>query len=189
VGRKRDHKAEYKRRLERAFAQGLSRAQARGHARVGETPMRGSFKQDRDRFEAALKTYRHTKSQRKAAEAVGVSTERFRRFLRETVEVSGRGRTLQVKDPRPRQMTVISEGHAETRTLRDFDNASLNGRHLQAFGAFVRSNDIELLKPFEGKSVIDVKGKSFPLETDPNTLHRLANAGSEVFHEIYRLII
>ena len=27
-----------------------------------------------------------------------------------------------------------------------------------------------------------------PLETDPNTLHRLASAGSEVFHEVYRLV-
>ena len=53
---------------------------------------------------------------------------------------------------------------------------------------FLSSSKIEFLLPFEGLSVIDARGKSHPLETDPNVLHRLASAGSEVFHDVYRLI-
>jgi hypothetical protein len=44
------------------------------------------------------------------------------------------------------------------------------------------------LLPFEGRSVTDAKGEAHPLETDPNALYRLAAAGSELFHEIYRLV-
>ena len=85
-------------------------------------------------------------------------------------------------------MTVISGGEANEITLRDFDQASLNGKHLAAVKDFLRSNDIDLLRPFDGQSVIDTKGKSHPLETDPNALYHLAAAGSEVFHDVYRLI-
>ncbi len=85
-------------------------------------------------------------------------------------------------------MQVISDGDAKTLTLRGFDQASLNGRHLAAVGQFLGSNKIELLAPFIDQSVIDARGQSHPLETDPNVLHRLAAAGSEVFHDVYRLI-
>jgi hypothetical protein len=85
-------------------------------------------------------------------------------------------------------MTVITEREVKNLTIADPEQLSLNGRHLAAVQQFLRSNDIELLRPFEGRAVIDAKGRPHPLETDPNTLHRLASAGSEVFHEIYRLV-
>ena len=44
-----------------------------------------------------------------------------------------------------------------------------------------------LLRPFEGRSVIDEAGQSHPLETDPNTLHQLF-AVEEPFHQIYKLV-
>ena len=90
-------------------------------------------------------------------------------------------------DKRNRRMTVITSGEAVELTLRDFDQSSLNGRHLAAVGAFLRTNDIDQLRPFEGQSVIDAAGQSHPLETDPSALYRLSAAGGEVFHEIYRL--
>ena len=185
--RVRDYKAEYARRLAKAFAKGLSRSQARGHARAGETSRRPSSPADSQRLEAALREYRRTKNQVLAAKSAGVSPERFRRFLRETVEVAGRGKSLKISDKRSRHMIVISNGQAEERELRDFDNASLNGRHLAAVREFLASNDDTLLNPFVGKSVEDVHGQSYPLETDPNALYRLAAAGSEVFHNVYRL--
>jgi hypothetical protein len=187
VATTRDYKAEYARRLANAFAKGLSRAQARGHARVGEGAKPPLSTADRNRLETALKEYRRSKSQTTAAKSAGVSPERFRRYLRENVEVSGRGKTLRIADSRPRQMIVISGGEADERMLRDFDNASINGRHLAAVRDFLTSNDIELLLPFKGKAVTDTSGQTFPLETDPNRLYRLAAAGSEVFHNVYRL--
>ncbi|WP_217482580.1 hypothetical protein [Sphingomonas sp. CL5.1] len=189
MARKRDHRQEYQRRLARGAARGLTRSQARGHAKAGESSVKSAAKIGGERFEAALKLYRETGNQAAAAKAYNIAPERFRRFLRETVEIHGRGKSLRITDNRLRIMAVISDGDVHERTLLDFDQASLNGRHLNAVKAFVGSNVIDLLAPFVGKSVIDVKGKAHPLETDPNKLHRLANAGSEVFHDVYRLII
>lgn len=189
MARSRDYKAEYQRRVARAAARGLTRSQARGHARSGEMPIRSRPERDRENLEAALKALRQTGNQANAARSAGISTERFRRFLRENSFAERRGMSWAFTDNRDRKMLVISRGLAKSRVLRGFDEASLNGKHLAAVGQFIGSNKIELLLPFEGQSVIDARGKSHPLETDPNILHRLASAGSEVFHDVYRLIL
>lgn len=183
----RDYKAEYARRMANAAKRGLSRSQARGHARANEKPIRPKVAKSDHRLEAALKALRQTGNQGRAAKEAGVSVERFRRYLRANGLAARQGKQWHITDNRPRRMTVISDGEANEITLRDFEQASLNGRHLAAVGAFLRSNNIDFLHPFEGQSVIDAKGAAHPLETDPNTLYRLAHAGSEVFHEVYRL--
>ena len=189
MGRKRNYKAEYQRRLERASVRGLSRSQARGHARTGEAPIKGPKSKSDDRLEAALKVLRQTNDRTAAAKSVNIAPERLRRFLRENVQIEGRGRSLKITDNRPRDMTVISDGKADVLRLRDYGQASLNGQHLSAVREFIRTNDRELLLPFDDRAVIDTKGKAHPLETDPNELHRIAAQGDEVFHEIYRLVL
>ena len=184
----RDYKAEYARRIASATSRGLSRSQARGHARTGESQIWGQKLRGDVRLEGALKVLRQTGNRTAAAKAFNIAPERLRRFLRENVEIEGRGRSLKINDDRVREMTVISDGKADLLRLRGFDQASLNGQHLAAVGHFLKSNDREFLLPFEGRAVIDAKGKSHPLETDPNELHRIAAEGDDVFHEIYRLI-
>lgn len=189
MARQRNFKAEYERRLAKAAARGLSRSQARGHARAGEAPIRKpkTIKSD-EKLEAALKALRQTGNQASAAKEAGVAPERFRRFVRENSLAKRRGKRWHITDQRARRMTVLSNGEAREITLRDFEQASFNGKHLAAVGAFLRTNDPELLRPFEGQSVIDSKSKPHPLETDPNALHRIGSAGSDVFEQIYRLI-
>lgn len=189
MARKRDYKAEYERRLARAAIRGLSRSQARGHARAGEASIRQptAIKSDA-RLEAALKALRRTGRQGGAAKEAGVSPERLRRFLRENALAERRGRTWHITDRRRRRMTVISEGEARDLILPDHEQASLNGRHLAAVQQFLRTNDRQLLLPFAGQAVTDAKGKPHLLEIDPNVLHRIASAGGEVFHEVYRLV-
>lgn len=85
-------------------------------------------------------------------------------------------------------MTVISNGEARERVLLGFDQASLNGQHLNAVCLFLGSSDIELLFPFQGQAVTDAQERAHPLETDPNILHRIAAQGDEVFHNVYRLV-
>jgi hypothetical protein len=187
--RQRDYKAEYQRRLASADKRGLSRSQARGHARAGEQPVRAKPVQSDQRLEDALKLLRQNGDRTAAAKSFGVAPERFRRFLRENVQIEGRGRSLKITDNRNRFMTVISHGESQELRLRDYDQASLNGQHLSAVREFIRTNDRELLLPFDDRAVIDAKGKAHPLETDPNELHRIAAQGDEVFHEIYRLVL
>lgn len=65
--------------------------------------------------------------------------------------------------------------------------AAIIGSYLAAVRRLLDANDIEPLEPFVGKSVRDVRGRFFPLETRPNVLYRL-NAAVETFEEVYRLI-
>ncbi len=157
-------------------------------ARAGEASIRHKTVKTDDRLETALRQLRLSGNQGRAALEAGVSTERLRRFLRENSLAERRGKSWHFTDNRARRMTVISRGEAQQRILRDFDQASINGEHLNAVKAFLRTNDIELLEPFEGVAVIDTRGEAHPLETNPNRLHRLAAAGSEVFEDVYRLI-
>lgn len=185
--RKRDYKAEYQRRIANAAKRGLSRSQARGHARAGEKPIRAKPVKTDDQLEAALRLLRQTNNQGRAAKEAGVSTERFRRFLRSNSLAERRGKHWRITDNRPYKMTVITGGEAVELVISEFEQRSINGKHLAAVGAFLRTNDIDRLRPFEGQSVIDATGQSHPLETDPSALYRLSAAGGEVFHEIYRL--
>lgn len=188
VARTRDYKAEYQRRIANAAKRGLSRSQARGHARAGENSVRAKPVQSDDRLEDALRLLRQTGNQSRAAKDAGVSAERFRRFLRSNDLAERQGRQWRITDNRIREMPVLTGGERRQILLRDFEQASLNGRHLAAADAFINTQDLELLAPFVGQSVIDADGRAHPLETDPNALYRLANAGGEEFHAIYQLI-
>ena len=103
------------------------------------------------KLEDALRELRKSGNRDAAAKSVNVAPERFRRFLRETVEVSGRGRSLRITDNRNRDMTVHTGGEARELRLRDFEQASLNGRHLAAIRDFLRTNDRDLLLPLRAR--------------------------------------
>ncbi|MWV28079.1 hypothetical protein [Aurantiacibacter rhizosphaerae] len=189
MARQRDYKAEYQRRIANAAKRGLSKSQARGHARPGEKPIRGSNVARGDtKLEAALTALRQSGTQVAAAKEAGVSVERFRRFLRENQLAERQGRTWLIDDRAPREMLVLSNGQAMQMRLDGYEQASLNGRYLSAFKSFISTNDSEFLSDFVGLSVRDAKGKLHPFETDENALYRLAASGSEIFEDIYRLI-
>ena len=82
----------------------------------------------------------------------------------------------------------MTGGQIKTLTIGGFAQAQLVGEHHHAAGQFVRTNDIELLKPFEGRSVRTTAGVEYQLETDPNELHRIAGMDMPVFHEIYDIV-
>jgi hypothetical protein len=74
--RDRDHKAEYRRRLERGRERGLTRSQARGHARAQEASLKTKPVKSDERLEKALRELRRTNNQAVAAKEVGVSDRR-----------------------------------------------------------------------------------------------------------------
>ncbi len=189
--RKRDYKAEYRRRIEQGLAKGLSKSQARGHPRSGERhPSARTSKPRYDRrLEMGLKEMRRGKSLKAAARSAHVAPERLRTYAQGTGVVHKEGRRWVVKDDhRPRRVQVFSGGRAHEITVAGYAEAELVGRYMAAVKTFLDTNDPSNLRPFVGEWVSDVNGKPYLLETRPNILYRLDASGVEPFEQIYRIV-
>jgi len=122
-----------------------------------------------------------------AARREHVSPRRLLKILRERRLVQRKGRRWIIKDKRPRRAPVMTGGRSRVLILRDYTQAQLVGEHHVAVGEFVATNKFELLDRFKGQTVETVSGRKYPLETDPNALHRIAAMESPPFHEIYHI--
>jgi hypothetical protein len=67
--------------LSAVVPRGVTRSQARGHARAQEASLKAKPIKTDERLERALRERRRTNNQVAAAKEAGVSPERFRRFL------------------------------------------------------------------------------------------------------------
>lgn len=141
------------------------------------------------RLEAGLKLIRAGTPLTRSAPAIGVSTERLRRYVAQTGVVEKRGGRWTVgHDPRPRRIQLFSRGREVTITVPGYEDAALVGRYLAAVRAFLGSNDPSYLDPFVGETVTDVRGTRHGFETRPNVLYRLAAGRGESFEQIYRIV-
>ena len=184
----RDYKAEYRRRIARGLKRGLSRTQARGHAPPSRSAKKAPPKADA-KVDAAILEMNRGSSLTAAARSSHVSPERLRGFLVFYQLGERKGRRWLTDDNRVRRLLVLTGGRFRVLAVAGYDQARLVGEHHNAAGVFVRTNDIDLLKPFEGKSVRATDGKRYPLETDPNALHRIAAMDTPPFHEIYEITL
>ena len=180
----RNYKAEYRRRIARGRARGLSRSQARGHPKAKEQSIKAASSIADDKIDAAILDMHHGESLSAAARSSHISAERLSRFLAQGRLAKLRGRRWIMSDDRPRRVPVMTGGRQRSITVQGFDEASLVGKHHNAVGAFVRNNDISLLEPFVGQFVRTAKGKRILLETDPNELHRIAAMDTPAFCEL-----
>lgn len=180
----RDFKAEYRKRIERGLAKGLTRQQARGHKEISERnkPAYNPI------LERGVKLMREGKPLSSAAADLHVSTERLRNYIQGSgVAIKRKGRWHITADNRIRIMPLASAGQLKKIKLRGFEPARHAGQFMSAAGLFLRVHDPTLLDPFIGGSVVDVQGKSHIFETDPNTLHSLLRAGDEPF-QVYQIL-
>lgn len=190
--RKRDFKAEYRRRVERATAKGLSRSQARGHRRASEAKVaknRAEKALEDAKLQMGLRYLRKDKGFSKAAKQAHISPERLRTYAEEHGIIEKRGRRWVIKNDLPRRVLIYAGGRERQIVVGDFKAASLVGKYMSAVGWFLTSNDKSHLKPFIGKTVADIEGKPHPLETRPGTLYRLSHAGGSSFEQVYRIVI
>jgi hypothetical protein len=141
-----------------------------------------------ERFEIAYGVLRKGNSQKRAAEIAGISVKRFRAFIRSNKLAKYRDGHWRITDRRQREIAIISEGQQRIIKVRGFNTASLAMRHRAAVQQFLDSNDASLLMPFERVEIKDISKEKHSLETRPNVLLRLANAGSDAEMKIYRLI-
>jgi hypothetical protein len=81
----------------------------------------------------------------------------------------------------------MTGGRFRVLAVRGYKEARLVGEHHNAVDQFVRTNDIDFIKAFKGRSVRAVSGRRYVLETDPNALHRIVAMDTPPFHEIYEI--
>jgi hypothetical protein len=174
-----------------AGARGLSKSQARGHARSSEaaiTAPRATGPLD-DKLIAALRNFRTTNNLSAAAREARVSRERFRRFLGAEQVAKRDGRAWTITDNLIRELDMISAGRRQLVRVRGFDAASTIEKHNAAVRKFIRHRDPSFLAPFADVVITDSAGRHHTLETRPNTLLRLASSGGDGFEAVYRIII
>ena len=189
MARTRDYKAEYRRRITRGKALGLSEAQARGHPKLGE-PLASSPKAKPKadaKVRAAINAMHGGSSMTTAARDAHMSPRRLSKFIKAHKVARLKGRRWIMTDRLMRQVPVIKNGSTKTIIVGTFDEASLVGKYHNAVGQFVRTGDLESMDAFNGKAVNDHKGKSHALETHPNALFRYATKDEPQFHEIYQI--
>jgi hypothetical protein len=188
---KRDHQAEYQRRVARGLAKGLTRSQARGHPRAGErhTSPKAAERRDRALLEG-LRALRETGSLSEASRRSRVAPERLRRFVQGLDFVEKRGARYVVgEDPWIRRVIFYSGGHKVDTVVQGYEPARLAGLYWEAVGEFLRTNDPAYLAPFEGVQIKDVNDNAYTFETRPNVVYRLANEGLSSFEQVYRIIV
>ena len=194
--KQRQYAEEYARRIERAMARGLTRAQARGHPGAGTAYASGDktkakrSKPDRT-LEDAIKAMRRGETLSAAAKRGHVGRERLAAYAKQHAGASRKGRKWTFKDTRTRRIPIIAakEPHPVTIRVNDYHAAELAGQHYLEASEAVENP--ELFPPFiakwEGRTITDVRGREYVLSTDPNQIFR-AIGGEEIdWSRIYHL--
>ena len=136
---------------------------------------------------SAIREMNRGRSLTATAKSLHLSPKRLQKELKAQRLVRRKGRRWAITDLRRRRIPVMTKGKQQTLVVIGYAPARLIGEHHNAVGEFVRTNDITVLKPFEGQAVIAANGRKYPLETDPNVLHRIASMDNLPFHEIYEI--
>ena len=185
IRKHRNYKAEYERRIARGIAKGLSRSQSRGHPKATDFAFGGRQLADRNnQLEQALKLMKEGSSQKAAAKAAHVSTERLRTFMRTFTDALHSNGKWVIRDQRAETYWIASAGSILAVTLTK-DEGSKVGVYWNAVNRFLNTNDIAHLQAIKNGGVTDMKGKYHPFELRPLRLRRLDSMDELNFIEIY----
>jgi transcriptional regulator GlxA family with amidase domain len=132
----------------------------------------------------------HARRVKSSAQSTGVSESQLRRLIRtyKLAKWDRKTRRWRITDRARREVGIISNGSAKAIIVRGFAKAQLAKSYSAAVKRFLETNDVAVLAPFQGQLITDINKQNHPLETRPNVLLRLANAGGDAEMKIYRLI-
>jgi hypothetical protein len=138
----------------------------------------------------ARRLFMVTKRVKSSAQSTGVSESQLRRLIRtyKLAKWDRKTRRWRITDRARREVGIISNGSAKAIIVRGFAKAQLAKSYSAAVKRFLETNDVAVLAPFQGQLITDINKQNHPLETRPNVLLRLANAGGDAEMKIYRLI-
>ena len=192
VKRNRDYRHEYQRRIQKALQRGLSKSQARGHPKAGETIVSRRVRSQLEdaRLQQGLRALNDGHSMTSAAKSAGLSTERLRKYVSDNKLARKRDGRWQLIGRRVhRQWRIYSQQQQHVIVISDPETNSVIGRYLNAVRVLRFQGNARPLRRFRHVSVRDVNGTKYPLETNPNTLFELFTRHRETPEEFYRFII
>ena len=196
VRRQRDYRAEQERRIRNGLAKGLTRSQARGHAKAGETPASKIGKESKrvkpdPTLEGALLSMRDGKSLTAAAKEAHVSRERLASYIRTYAGASRTGKGWEFSDTRRRRVPILQAGDTryQVTKIRGYEGARLAGQHYDDARQLVENPDQFQLfhEKWDGKGLTDIHGHLHPFSTNYNEISRMLSTDEPDWSRIYKI--
>jgi hypothetical protein len=179
----------YRRRLERAEAQGKSRAQARGHGTQPRRAWETAQLVGTERYERALQVVsrvRHGASLSRAAREVGISPDTVLRYAGSAFTRDGRGRwTATPSDRLARRMKWLDGRGLTSVEPATSKEASKLSAYWRAVDHFLLTGDDRPLRRFRRMRLRTRQKATLGFVTDPGQLERLGQAGQLSFEDLY----
>jgi hypothetical protein len=185
-----DLSPDYRRRLERAEAQGKSLTEARGHGTKARPAYQTASLAGNERYERALQVVgrmRHGQSLTTAAKDLAISPDTVRRYAGSALERDSRGRwSAKASDRLYRSMRFLDRRGLTTVQPASSREASKLSAYWSAVDHFITTGDDRPLRKFRRMRLRTRQKTSLRFVTDPDELERLGFAGQLSYEDLYQ---